>query len=49
VERWEKWQEKENERRKRRDEKLAKFINGFLWVMGWIERKFSGPPKPPES
>jgi hypothetical protein len=36
---WDKWQQVENERRKRRDEKVVIAVNGFLRVMGWLESK----------
>ena len=45
-EKWEKWQQKEHENRKRRDEKIAKAVNLFLTGAGWVERKIAGEPPP---
>ena len=42
-ERWDKWMLMENEKRKRRDARLAVAVNGFLWCMGWVERKLRRP------
>jgi hypothetical protein len=42
-EKWAKWQQSECERIKRRDARLAQCINGFLWVVGWLERKLLKP------
>jgi hypothetical protein len=42
-EKWDKWQQQENERRKRRDEKLGKVVNGYMRFAGWLERKLFKP------
>ena len=42
-EKWDKWQAKENERRQRRDERIAQAVHLCLWVIGWLERKLMKP------
>jgi hypothetical protein len=41
-ERWQKWNDQENERRKKRDERVGRAVNAFMRAMDWIGEKLIG-------